>query len=219
MVQLPGGGAVNYFPGGVNYPSGYYFGVANQTPAYMATAPTYLTSINYPTVYGAYSTFPYVGSVAPTSAVISPFNALPTSPAVVVLSAPQNPPIVTPTLSTATLTAQLPRTTTITTELPAGVRASGTSAVININVPQSAELRIQGRKMTMTGGERQFVSPPLDPGQRYSYNVTATWNENGKPITQTQRVIVRAGDRTGVTFLGQADRGNEATLRTTEPTR
>ncbi len=219
VVQLQGGAGVGYYNHGNNYPSGYYFGYGNTSPAYVVTAPTYLTSINYPLVYGAYSTFPYVGSSYAQSALVSPFSAIPTSPAVVVIANPQVPPAVTTPEMTATLSARPSALTTITSELPAGVRASATSAVINIRVPDDAEVRIQGRKMNENGAERQFVSPALNPGQTYSYDISARWNENGKPITQNQRVIVRAGERTGVTFIGrsQRERDREATLHTAEP--
>ena len=34
----------------------------------------------------------------------------------------------------------------------------------------------------------------------YAYDIKATWLENGKLVSQSQRLIVRAGDRTTVTF-------------------
>jgi uncharacterized protein (TIGR03000 family) len=221
MVQLPGAAGAGYYNGGMSYPGSYYFGYRNMTPAYLTSQPTYLTSINYPLVYGAYSTFPYVGSSYAQSALVSPFSTIPTNPAMVVVAQPQMPPAVTTPETTATLSTRPSAITTITSQLPAGVRASGTSAIINIRVPDKAEVRIQDRKMNENGPERQFVSPPLDPSQRYSYDISASWTENDRPITQNQRLVVRAGERTGVTFLAQlqGERDRKNLLRTGEPRR
>ena len=45
-----------------------------------------------------------------------------------------------------------------------------------------------------------FDSPPLTPGNRYSYEVKARWNENGQVVAQTQQVEVAAGTRVNVHF-------------------
>ena len=52
-----------------------------------------------------------------------------------------------------------------------------------------AEVWFNGTPTTSTGPARQFASPPLTPGTRYSYDIRATWNENGREVTQTQQGI------------------------------
>ena len=47
---------------------------------------------------------------------------------------------------------------------------------------------------------REFDSPPLTPGKQYSYEVKAQWEENGRPVTQTQEVDVSAGARAQAVF-------------------
>jgi uncharacterized protein (TIGR03000 family) len=69
-----------------------------------------------------------------------------------------------------------------------------------VNVPAGAQLWFDGKATTTTGSIRQFDSPPLTPGSRYSYEVRARWNENGHEVTQTQQVEVSAGAYVNVQF-------------------
>jgi uncharacterized protein (TIGR03000 family) len=88
-----------------------------------------------------------------------------------------------------------------------------TIAHITVNVPAGAQLSFDGAPTTTTGPVRQFDSPALTPGSRYSYEVQARWNENGQEVTQTQQVAVTAGVRVSVSFpvapttAGQASAG------------
>jgi len=54
-----------------------------------------------------------------------------------------------------------------------------TSVHVTVSVPADAEIWFQGTKMTATGSVREYQSPPLTPGHRYTYEVRARWNENG----------------------------------------
>jgi uncharacterized protein (TIGR03000 family) len=78
--------------------------------------------------------------------------------------------------------------------------ATDTSASVTVKVPEGARLWFNGTPMTATGSVREFTSPPLTPGRRYSYEVQARWNENGREMTQTQDVEVRAGAHVNVDF-------------------
>jgi uncharacterized protein (TIGR03000 family) len=80
---------------------------------------------------------------------------------------------------------------------PAPARAP---AAVTVNVPARADLWFDGAETRATGAVRDFQSPPLTSGQRYSYEVRARWNENGHTVTQTQQVDVRAGARVSVRF-------------------
>jgi uncharacterized protein (TIGR03000 family) len=86
---------------------------------------------------------------------------------------------------------------TVSTVTPA---PSDTGAHLTVNVPAGAEVWFDGTATTSTGQVRQFDSPPLKPGSRYSYEVQARWKENGQEVTQTQQVKVAAGARVNVTF-------------------
>jgi uncharacterized protein (TIGR03000 family) len=75
-----------------------------------------------------------------------------------------------------------------------------TAAFINLIVPSNAEVWFEGQKMELAGKYRQFESPPLSPGRDYAYGIQARWNQNGEPVTESRRLIVRAGDRLMVRF-------------------
>jgi len=81
-----------------------------------------------------------------------------------------------------------------------GTAQPETSAQVTVSVPANAEIWFEGNKMTSTGSVREFQSPPLTPGKRYTYEVRARWKENGQEVTQTQQVEVTAGTRVNVQF-------------------
>jgi len=71
---------------------------------------------------------------------------------------------------------------------------------IGLRVPDGAEVFVDGVKSKQTGTLREFVSPPLTPGQTYIYTLRARWKENGKPVEQSQEVGVTSGSRTELVF-------------------
>jgi uncharacterized protein (TIGR03000 family) len=82
---------------------------------------------------------------------------------------------------------------------------TGDTALVEVLLPANdAELSVQGKPMAMKGIRRRFVSPPLGSG-RYTYELTARWGETEiKPVEQTRRVSVRAGERVTVDFTQPA---------------
>jgi uncharacterized protein (TIGR03000 family) len=83
---------------------------------------------------------------------------------------------------------------------PAATSQPDTIAHLTVNVPAGARLWFEDTPTTRTGPVRQFDSPPLAPGHRYSYQVRASWDENGHEVTQTQQVEVTAGAHVDVNF-------------------
>jgi len=75
-----------------------------------------------------------------------------------------------------------------------------TAALVNVVLPASADLWFEGMQIPGGGSLRQFTSPELNPLNAYTYDVRASWLDNGKVVTQSQRLLVRAGDRLTVTF-------------------
>jgi uncharacterized protein (TIGR03000 family) len=73
-------------------------------------------------------------------------------------------------------------------------------ARVTVRVPEDAEIWFEGSKTTSTGAVREYRSPSLTPGNRYTYEVRARWTENGREVTQTQNVAVTAGARVTVNF-------------------
>jgi uncharacterized protein (TIGR03000 family) len=62
-----------------------------------------------------------------------------------------------------------------------------------LRVPKSAEIWVNGVKTKQTGESRYFFSPPLTPGKQYSYQMRLRWMKDGKPVEETQRILVQAG--------------------------
>jgi uncharacterized protein (TIGR03000 family) len=143
--------------------------------------PTFMTSINYPLINGAYAVWPYAIPVTLSgsglSARVNDFSMRPT-PVVTRAYAPSLAP-------------------------PA------TAALINVVLPASADLWFEGMQIPGSGNLRKFTSPQLNPLNAYTYDVRASWYDNGKMVTQSQRLLVRSGDRLTLTFPSStvADRG------------
>ncbi len=66
-------------------------------------------------------------------------------------------------------------------------------AHIWLRVPADADIWVDGFKTKQSGESRYFFSPPLTPGRKYSYSVRVRWKKDGKPVEETQRIIVQAG--------------------------
>jgi uncharacterized protein (TIGR03000 family) len=79
-----------------------------------------------------------------------------------------------------------------------------TRAHITVSVPADAALWFNDTKSTATGAVREYASPPLTAGDRFTYDVRARWNENGHEVTQTQQVEVTGSPR-GREVPGAAD--------------
>jgi uncharacterized protein (TIGR03000 family) len=74
------------------------------------------------------------------------------------------------------------------------------AATIAVSLPADARLTIGGEKTQSTSGDRTFVSPPLQPGKTYYYSLNAEMDRDGKTVTASQNVEVRAGETSRVTL-------------------
>jgi uncharacterized protein (TIGR03000 family) len=71
---------------------------------------------------------------------------------------------------------------------------------MNIRVPAKAEVWFDGSKTSETGSLRSFVTPPLERGKEYSYEIRTRWTEDGRPVEQTRKINIRPGDRLTLDF-------------------
>jgi uncharacterized protein (TIGR03000 family) len=79
-----------------------------------------------------------------------------------------------------------------------------TSVRISAKVPAQAEVWIGSQKMTQTGAERQFVSPPIPKeGSQYYYDVRVRWMEGDQEVERTRRIYFQSGDHVTVRFRGK----------------
>jgi uncharacterized protein (TIGR03000 family) len=69
--------------------------------------------------------------------------------------------------------------------------------------------------MNSTLAVRRFGSPALVPGKSYYYELRASWNENGREVTQTRRVDVTSGANVHVDFPAPAAPQNGGAIGTT----
>lgn len=75
-----------------------------------------------------------------------------------------------------------------------------TPCTMTINLPADAKLLFNGTVASGSGSVRTFATPALTPGMEYAYELTAEVIRDGKPQRMTERVIVRAGEKTSVTL-------------------
>jgi uncharacterized protein (TIGR03000 family) len=173
-TPLPRSAAYAGYDGGVG--RYYYSPTAYETysPVIETRSGIFMTTINYPGLYGA-----YFGSVPAVT-----YNTRPSAS----------------NFYTAGETAVLPpRVVTLTPTMRAVPLAepaptADTTARVNVLVPSEARLLIQGVPMTLTGSYREFVSPPLVPGESYTYTLRGVWNENGKEVARDRVLRVRGGE-------------------------
>lgn len=74
------------------------------------------------------------------------------------------------------------------------------SALLSVQVPADARVRVNGIPTSSAGEYRRYVSRDLSPGFRYTYEVTAEVERNGQPVTQTKTAHLRAGEEVALSF-------------------
>jgi uncharacterized protein (TIGR03000 family) len=67
-------------------------------------------------------------------------------------------------------------------------------------VPENAELWFNDTKAKQTGSQREFVSPKLTPGKRYSYEIKACWDDKGKMVEQIRKAHIQANSWQTIDF-------------------
>ena len=84
-------------------------------------------------------------------------------------------------------------------------------ALLNVEVDADARLYINERLMKTASARRSFDTPRLEKGKTYRYTLCAEVVRDGKTVTRSKDVIVKAGETVGVSFVNQvatkAERG------------
>jgi uncharacterized protein (TIGR03000 family) len=86
---------------------------------------------------------------------------------------------------------------------PSPVIETTTAASLDVRVPADAQIWFDGEPTSQTGSIRSFVSPPLEPGKSFTYEIRARWVDNGNVVDLIKQVQVHAGDRVPVDFLAR----------------
>jgi uncharacterized protein (TIGR03000 family) len=79
-----------------------------------------------------------------------------------------------------------------------------TAALITIFLPAGAKLSVDGRPVT-AAGVKTFVTPPLQKGPAYYYEVTVETTRHGKPVVQTRRLRLTAGESVHADYRDQGE--------------
>jgi uncharacterized protein (TIGR03000 family) len=75
-------------------------------------------------------------------------------------------------------------------------------ARLELRLPATAEIWVEGDRTSQTGSVRNFMSPQLEPGKSYTYSIRAHWTSvAGQDVEVTRTVKVQAGRRIVVDFL------------------
>jgi len=85
---------------------------------------------------------------------------------------------------------------------PASAPTVTAVAEVDLVVPADAELWVQDVRMQQqTGAVRLFVSPALPAGRDFRYRIRAIYRDQGRAMTTTRMLTVRAGERLQVDLL------------------
>ena len=79
-------------------------------------------------------------------------------------------------------------------------QAKEAPARITVRLPEDAQLYVHGVFCPLTSDSRAFDTPKLEPGRRYLYVLRAEMERDGRKVTQTRRVVFRAGEDVTVNF-------------------
>jgi uncharacterized protein (TIGR03000 family) len=123
---------------------------------------------------------PYYGGYVPYYSVYGPAALY---PPVVVAANPATPPSVS---ASAPASNQPP---------------PDNAAHLQLIVPDEAEVWFAGARIAREGRVREFVSPPLNPGQVYNYQIVVRYSDAaGKPVEDKRDIRVRANDWFSIDF-------------------
>jgi uncharacterized protein (TIGR03000 family) len=80
------------------------------------------------------------------------------------------------------------------------VKPAAAPATITVSVPADAKLFVDDAATTSVSETRTFTSPTLNTGKDYHYTLKAEIVRQGQKLTASERVTVRAGEETKVSF-------------------
>jgi uncharacterized protein (TIGR03000 family) len=69
-----------------------------------------------------------------------------------------------------------------------------------VKAPTDVKVTVNGQLTSRRSAEEEFQTPELKSGLTYSYVFRAEVVRDGQPVTRTQRLVVRAGQRSLVDF-------------------
>jgi uncharacterized protein (TIGR03000 family) len=73
-------------------------------------------------------------------------------------------------------------------------------ARVSVRLPADARLFVDGVACPLTSSKREFDTPTLEPGRKYSYTLEAQLVRDGQTLTEKKQVILQAGRKVTVNF-------------------
>jgi uncharacterized protein (TIGR03000 family) len=73
-------------------------------------------------------------------------------------------------------------------------------AKVTVRLPADAKLFVDNIACPLTSGTRQFQTPNLTPNKKFFYDLRVEVVRDGQTVSQTQRVVVEAGQDVTATF-------------------
>jgi uncharacterized protein (TIGR03000 family) len=64
----------------------------------------------------------------------------------------------------------------------------------------NAEVWFNGQRTQQGGTQRVFNTPALESGYSYTYNISASWQQNGQLVSRERSIAVRPGESMTVNF-------------------
>jgi uncharacterized protein (TIGR03000 family) len=86
----------------------------------------------------------------------------------------------------------------------------GNAAEVVVKAPAGVQLSVEDRDLPRTVGEQAFRTPELEPGYAYTYTFKARVVREGKTVSYTKQVRVRAGESATADFTKLATEGKDA---------
>jgi uncharacterized protein (TIGR03000 family) len=78
--------------------------------------------------------------------------------------------------------------------------AAPAPAHVVVKLPENARLFVDDQPCPLTSATRAFDTPTLEPGRVYYYTLRAEVTRDGRPVTDSKRVTLRAGEESVVEF-------------------
>lgn len=73
-------------------------------------------------------------------------------------------------------------------------------ARVSVRLPEDARLFVDGVACPLKSSKREFDTPKLEPGQKYSYTLKAEVVRDGQTLSEEKQVILQAGRKVEVDF-------------------
>jgi uncharacterized protein (TIGR03000 family) len=97
-----------------------------------------------------------------------------------------------------------------------GIQQLPGEAILNVQLPEDAKIYVNDRLTSSTGDARRYVSRRLKPGKSYSYNITAAIERDGKQISVSKKLVMKAGEIKSLEFDFEKPILTQVTVRVPE---